>query len=262
MVQVAGVTSVVLILLLLSASAEPSIKPRQAPVLSTQTQISFPLQHAFGLTNDFVDAGTFTARANTHPVTGAVRLSHVKLSRNAFTEDDAAAFSTCGFYRVRVPADALHPDGSTFVSTFLPATCLLASSLAENYVLHTDERGHVLALELAPPGGACAPTGSAPSTPTPFVFTSKAAVRLPKDVPRLSSRAYVVPEAGETASNEAEPEAAADLQPPVAEKTFFQRYGLVIVVLIANVAMRGMFQNPAPARSADEAEGPARVTAE
>lgn len=246
-----------------------------APARTNYTLVSFPLQHAFGLGGGYSDAGEFSARAHAHPSTGAVRLSHAKLRRRDLSSDEQAALldqaALGGPYRVRVPGSALDPASAeaagAWAAAWLPASCLLASALAESWALHTDERGNVVALELAATGAPCAagPPLAAPAArpqpPKAWAFASAVSVRLPKEMPRLSARPFDVEAL--LAAPEGAPPQEAVLQPPPVPKTFMERYGMVVMMVGVQVLMRA-FLTPAPAarEGAAAAEGaPAEGTA-
>lgn len=120
-----------------------------------------------------------------------MRLSHVKLERLPFSAGDVQAFEALlgdnWLYRVRVPAHVLQPTPERFAAAFLPARCVVAAGLAESWVLQLDARGGVVALEYAPPGGACPPTAQTPRTPAHWAFKSTVATKLPKEAPLLAA---------------------------------------------------------------------------
>lgn len=155
--------------------------------------MSLPLEHALGADAAWARAGTLSARANFEKRGGRVRFSQLRVARDAPSAADAQALSALlaagGLYRVRVPANALAP-GEARVSAFLPLRCLVDAGLAEHYGLSVDEAGRIYGLELAPPGGACAPAaGTPPKAPAAWAFRSTVSVRLPKEAPPLASTA-------------------------------------------------------------------------
>ena len=217
---------------------------------SSFTEVSFPLEHALGGAG-WSAAGAFTARAYfDRSGSGAVRLSHVKLERAVLGEDQKLALSALlrddGLYRVRVPSNALAAADAVaagnWVAAFLPARCWasLASAkpMAESFILQSDDAGNVLTVELSPPGGSCAPVARAP--PVPASFAPTVTVRLPKEAPTLAGLALSAfnadaaevvedgPDPGSTAG------AAGGGSAPV-ERTFFQKYGLAIGLLVFNL---------------------------
>lgn len=216
--------------------------------------MSLPLEHAFGLEGEFKRAGAITMRATVEKGgAGAVRFSHVKVTREPLSDADGAALAALlaadGTYRVRVPADTLSADAAAaagrWVSTWLPLRCLVAAGLAEHFTLHSDEAGRVYGLEYTPPGGACAPADDPlPPPPARWLPRSSASVKLAKEAPPLPSTqslrfdADAVDAAAEAAADGAP--GADDLvkeRPP--EKSFLSKYGLFIAVLLFNIMFRG-----------------------
>ena len=155
-------------------------------------EVSFVLEHSLhfnpGDAADpaakFAPCGVFGAKAHRASSGNAVRLSHLRLTRDPVDEEFAAGFGRLVeddlHYRVRVPANVLHPRAGEFVMAFLPARCLAEAGLQENFVLHMDEAGNVVGMDYGTAGGEC----HADAVPTPLgpnpAFRTTAAVRFYK----------------------------------------------------------------------------------
>jgi hypothetical protein len=185
------------------------------------TEISLPLEHALGADAAWTRAGTLNARAN-FDKRGAVRFSQLKVVRDAPSASDAAALNALlaagGLYRARLPANALKPD-ERHVVAFLPLRCIVDAGLAEHLSVGVDEAGRIYGLELAPPGGACAPAvGAPPKPPALWVLRSTASTRLPKEAPPLASTAQLAVNAS-TLDAPVEDAPAAAMTPPPPERS-------------------------------------------
>ena len=116
-----------------------------------------------------------------HANPDAVRLSHLKLQRDPADDDFVAKFSKLVDddlnYRVRLPANVLHPRADEHVVAYVPSRCLADAGLQENFALHMDERGNVVGVDYTTAGGEChADTPAVPLGKDPK-FRTTAAVR-------------------------------------------------------------------------------------
>ena len=172
--------------------------------------ITFVLEHALAVRpgdvsdDDFAPCGVFSARAHFERSSSAAaadddvavaRLTRLQLTRDPVDASFAAAFAKLVEddlpYRVRVPANVLHPRKGVGVMASIPARCLADAQLQENFALHADELGNVVGVDYATMGGDCAPNGEREITPLGAnpVFRTTAAVRHHKTAPRLDPRA-------------------------------------------------------------------------
>ena len=176
-------------------------------------EVSFVLEHSLtvepGDAANFEPAGVFHAKAHfTTAPSGAdadadaddaeprvapgsaVRLSHLRLTRDDFDEDFARRFSALVErdlpYRVSVPANVFHPSCDARVVAFVPARCLAEAGLQEHFVAHMDERGNVIGLDYDPAGHECRPTETAVTdVGADPAFKTTASVRFYKTAPAL-----------------------------------------------------------------------------
>ena len=219
-----------------------------------------------------------------HPQ-GAVKLTHLKLERLPASKEDETAFSKLladnWLYRVRVPGQALHPETAAetgvYAASFLPARCLAAAGYQEAWAIHSDAAGNLLSLEFTPPGGACAPdaddAGRGKAVPAGLAFrTVSVAFKAARDAPSLASTPNFDLEAalsqgagaGEASGGVPDPlgGGAVPGEPPK-EKSFMQKYGMVIWVLGIQVVLHVVKGTVAPEepQQGQGAQRPAAVTA-
>ena len=157
-------------------------------------EVNFVLEHSLvmtpGAATHFAPCGVFTARAHYDRANpDAVRLSHLKLQRDPADDDFVAKFSKLVDddlnYRVRLPANVLHPRADEHVVAYVPSRCLADAGLQENFALHMDERGNVVGVDYTTAGGEChADTPAVPLGKDPK-FRTTAAVRFYKVAPQL-----------------------------------------------------------------------------
>lgn len=202
------------------------------------TDITITLEHSLGLAQQFSSAGHFSARANVKAETGAVRLSHIRLTRRAFEDADTATFKKLvadnDVYRVRVPADVLNPESGGHVMTWLPARCLVESGLQESFVLHMDEAGHVVSLEYGQPGGGCRiRSDMVPDCPDRLAFRTSVSAKFAKEAPRLPvGPVRVTPDFEDDPFAGEQDAAQGKGEGDEAPKSIFQKYWFVLVPLI------------------------------
>jgi hypothetical protein len=199
------------------------------------TEISLPLEHALGADAAWTRAGTLSARAN-FAKGGAVRFSQLKVQRDAPSSADVAALNkllaTGGLYRARLPANALSPDAGRHVVAFLPLRCLVDAGMAEHFGLSVDEAGRVYGLELAPPGGACAPdTGAPPKPPAAWTLRTTVSVRLPKEAPPLASTAMLKVNSSTLDAPVEQDAPAAAMTPPPPERSALSKVRVLLCAL-------------------------------
>ena len=199
------------------------------------TEISLPLEHALGADAAWTRAGTLNARAS-FSKSGAVRFSQLKVQRDAPSSADVAALSKLlaagGLYRARLPAHALTPEAARHVVAFLPLRCLVDAGMAEHFGLSVDEAGRVYGLELAPPGGACAPdTGAPPKPPADWSLRTTVSVRLPKEAPPLGSTAALAVNASTLDAPVEQDAPAAAMTPPPPERSALAKVRVLLCAL-------------------------------
>lgn len=168
------------------SASSGAIKPTKTAQEEKQTPVSFSLEHAL---NDevFKPCGTFTAKATHSSNMQAVRLTELHLKRDPVSaESEKQLVKLLEYdrhYRVRVPSNIFGEQKDRFVMASLPLKCLVNADLNENYVLHLDDLGNIVAMDYTTPSGECIMEEVAP--PEEWKFNPLAFVRLPKDAPRL-----------------------------------------------------------------------------
>jgi hypothetical protein len=174
-----------------------------------------------------------------------------------------------------VPGQALHPETATetgvYAASFLPARCLAAAGYQEAWAIHSDAGGNLLSLEFTPPGGACAPDAedaARKAVPGGLAFrTVSVAFKAARDAPSLASTPNFDLEAALSQGAGAgegggvpdplggAPGGGALPGEPPKEKTFMQKYGMVIWVLGIQVVIHMIKGTVAPEEQARAAQG-------
>ncbi|CAH1436761.1 unnamed protein product [Lactuca virosa] len=110
-------------------------------------RVQFALEHAFGDSEDFSVAGTFTARLKSHG--GKRTLTKIRFSRNDLSTIEKEKFKKLleddAFYRIRVPSNVLNAPGKAYVISSVKARCLPNDGLDEHFIIHM-EGVHILAV--------------------------------------------------------------------------------------------------------------------
>ncbi|KAL4578112.1 hypothetical protein LXL04_014228 [Taraxacum kok-saghyz] len=138
------------------SSSSPSISSSHSPPNSirktsaepdSDSRVQFALEHAFGDSEDFSVAGTFTARLKSHG--GKRTLTKIRFSRNDLSTIEKEKFKKLleddDFYRIRVPSNVLNPPGKAYVISSVKARCLPNDGLDEHFIIHM-EGVHILAV--------------------------------------------------------------------------------------------------------------------
>mmetsp|Transcript_13118 Transcript_13118/g.15868 ORF Transcript_13118/g.15868 Transcript_13118/m.15868 type:complete len:296 (-) Transcript_13118:356-1243(-) len=209
-------------------------------------EVSFTLEHALGPSGTFTPAGTFSAKAQFHPQTKAVRLTQLRILRDPLESGEKEVFNSLlesgSPYRVRIPSTPFETEeGSKHVMASLPARCLANGGFHENFVLHLDDYANILSVEYSlPASGECQP-GEHAEPPTSWKFHTMAYVKLPKEAPRLNADVathYHTPTRDGAPPTDG-PEMSDPNNPKKPPKTFFQKYWMYIVpvgfVLLNNI---------------------------
>ncbi|KAI3518883.1 hypothetical protein L1887_07743 [Cichorium endivia] len=113
----------------------------------SDSRVQFALEHAFGDSDDFSVAGTFTARIKSHG--GKRTLTKIRFSRNDLSTLEKEKFKKLleddEFYRIRVPSNVLNAPGKDYVISSVKARCLPNDGLDEHFIIHM-EGVHILAV--------------------------------------------------------------------------------------------------------------------
>lgn len=169
------------------AASSGALKVTKAAQEEKQTPVSFTLEHALN-DDTFTPCGTFTAKTTHNQYMQAVRLTELHLKRDPVSaENEKQLVKLLEYdrhYRVRVPSNVFGAHKGRYVMASLPLKCLVNADLNENYVLHLDELGNIVAMDYTTPSGECIMEEVAP--PEEWKFNPLAFVRLPKDAPRLN----------------------------------------------------------------------------
>jgi hypothetical protein len=261
-------------------------------------EVSFVLQHSLTVTPgeaaNFEPAGVFTAKAHfTHSPakadadadadadaggdagdalghSEAVRLSHLRLTRDAPTDAFVAKFTKLLEddlpYRIALPANVLRPASDETVMAFLPSRCLAESGLREHFVLHVDERANVIGVEYDSAGVECRVTDTHVTdvSSDPW-FKTTSSVRFYKTAPRLDPDAPtdIAGHGGPAGKKAREAKLRRSSEsnangkngaPPEQEKTFWQKNWMYIVPVMMLVT--NLIAPPAPAAAAAPAAAP------
>lgn len=168
-------------------AASGALKVSKTAQEEKQTPVSFTLEHALN-DDTFTPCGIFTAKATHSPNVQAVRLTELRLKRDPTSADSEKKLVKLleydRHYRVRVPNNVFGSEKGRYVMASLPLKCLVNADLNENYVLHLDDLGNIVAMDYTTPSGECIMEEVAP--PEEWKFNPLAFVRLPKDAPRLN----------------------------------------------------------------------------
>ncbi|KVI08471.1 hypothetical protein Ccrd_013157 [Cynara cardunculus var. scolymus] len=120
-----------------SHSPPKPIRKRSADS-NSDSRVQFALEHAFGDSDDFSTAGTFTARLKTYGGHGT--LTKLRFTRNDLSTIEQEKFKKLlendDFYTIRVPSDVLNPPGRDYVISSVKARCLPNDGLDENFIIH------------------------------------------------------------------------------------------------------------------------------
>ena len=159
-------------------------------------EVNFVLEHSLvmtpGAATHFAPCGVFTARAHYDRANpDAVRLSHLKLQRDPADDDFVAKFSELVDddlnYRVRLPANVLHPRADEHVVAYVPARCLAEAGLQNISPSTWTSEGtpQLVGVDYTTAGGEChVDTPAVPLGKDPK-FRTTAAVRFYKVAPQL-----------------------------------------------------------------------------
>ncbi|KAI3747341.1 hypothetical protein L6452_09795 [Arctium lappa] len=140
-----------------SSSSIPSRShyPSRSADSNSDSRVQFALEHAFGDSDDFSAAGTFTARLK--PNGGQGTLTKLRFTRNDLSTIEKEKFKKLlendDFYMIRVPSNVLNPPGRDYVISSVKARCLPNDGLDEHFIIHM-EGVNILAVTYGSPG-AC-----------------------------------------------------------------------------------------------------------
>lgn len=226
------------------AASSNSLKVNRPPEAAEEKQslVSFSLEHAL-IDGIFTPCGTFTAKVTHSNVVQAVRITELRLTRDPLSADTEKQLVKLleyeQYYRVRVPSNVLGISKGRYVMASLPLKCLVNADLNENYVLHLDDLGNVVALDYTTPSGECIMEETAP--PAEWGFHPLAYARLPKDAPRLNpdmSAAGAPPPTPGAEGQDLNADAVhsyepseEDAQKKKAPDSFFKRYWMYLIPL-------------------------------
>ncbi|KAJ9541316.1 hypothetical protein OSB04_027822 [Centaurea solstitialis] len=137
----------------LSRSHSPPIPAwKRSADSNSDSRVQFALEHAFGDSDDFSPAGTFTARLKTYAGQGT--LTKLRFTRNNLSAIEKEKFKKLlendDFYTIRVPSDVLNPPGRDYVISSVKARCLPNDGLDEHFIIHM-EGVNILAVNYGSP---------------------------------------------------------------------------------------------------------------
>lgn len=174
-----------------------------------------------------------------------------------------------------MPGQALHPETAAetgvYAASFLPARCLASAAYQEAWAIHSDAGGNLLSLEFTPPGGACAPDADGvarKAVPAGLAFrTVSVAFKAARDAPSLASTPNfdlegALSQGAGAGEGGGVPDplggAGAPGGEPPKEKTFMQKYGMVIWVLGVQVVIHMIKGTVAPEEAQGQGQGGAQ----
>ncbi|XP_024990963.1 ER membrane protein complex subunit 10-like [Cynara cardunculus var. scolymus] len=165
-----------------SHSPPKPIRKRSADS-NSDSRVQFALEHAFGDSDDFSTAGTFTARLKTYGGHGT--LTKLRFTRNDLSTIEQEKFKKLlendDFYTIRVPSDVLNPPGRDYVISSVKARCLPNDGLDENFIIHM-EGVNILAVNYGSPW-ACGYHRQL-RLPAKWSFNSHAVLKYSEQAPR------------------------------------------------------------------------------
>lgn len=217
----------------LTSSSPPVASIPHSPPKSTRkrsadsesdSRVQFALEHAFGDSDEFIAAGTFTARLKTS-AHGGQTLTKLRFSRNDLTATEKEKFKQLlesdDFYKIRLPSDVLNPTEKESVISSVKARCLSKDGLDEHIIINM-EGINILAVNYGSLGACQYPRQQ--RMPAKWSFNSHTVLKYSELAPRTPSFSEDIIGGVETGDEEG--------VKPLEERTFWAKYWMYLIPLV------------------------------
>lgn len=191
----------------------------------SDSRVQFALEHAFGDSDEFSAAGTFTARLKTSPH-GGQTLTKLRFSRNDLTATEKEKFKQLlendEFYKIRLPSDVINPSEKDYAISSVKARCLAKDGLDEHMIIHM-ESVNILAVNYGSFGACQYPRQL--RLPAKWSFNSHTVLKYSELAPRTPSFSEdIIGGSGTEMGNE-------EGVKPLEERSFWAKYWMYLIPL-------------------------------
>ncbi|KAK1441573.1 hypothetical protein QVD17_07575 [Tagetes erecta] len=217
-----------------SRSYSSPIPRKRSTDSESDSRLQIVLEHAFGDSDDFSVAGTFTARLKVS-AHGGQTLTKLRFSRNDLTATEKEKFQklleTDDYYKIRLPSDVLNAPGREYVTSSVKARCLSGDGLDEHIHIHM-EGVNILGVNYGSSGACQYPRQF--KLPAKWSFSSHTVLKYSELAPRTPIFSEDI--GGVEIGDE-------DGIKPMVERSFWAKYWMYLVplgLIVMNAVTQGM----------------------